>query len=79
MTNGTDYRILVVNEKEVTMQFIIYRIAQFGKMVVYVRGNWYKKHLCPKYLVSNEETGRDLEEFRRKASALKWAQANANG
>jgi hypothetical protein len=62
-----------------TQQFVVYRIAEFGVMAVYRRGDWYKKERLPKYLVSSLVTGRDLEEFRRKASAIKWAQSNQRG
>ena len=61
-----------------TPKYVIYRLREFGDFVVYRRGTWAKRERLPMYLVSNQATGRDLEEFRRKASAMNWAQAQAN-
>lgn len=59
-------------------QFVIHRIKEFGDFIVYRRGTWHKRFHLPAYLVSRQSDGRDLEEFRRKASALKWAEEQAN-
>lgn len=60
-----------------TTLFVIHRLAEFGELVVYERGLWHRRHGIPKYLVSNLATGRDLEEFRRKADAIRWAYENS--
>lgn len=52
---------------------VIHRIAEYGDLVVYKRGPWHRRERLPGYLVSQESTGRNLEEFRRKSSAIKWA------
>lgn len=57
--------------------FILHRLAEFGDFIVYRRGKWARRERLPMYLVSRESDGRDLEEFRRKASAMKWAQAQS--
>ena len=54
-------------------RFVIYRIAEFGDFIVYRRGAWARREHLPMYLVSNQATGRDLEEFRRKQPAVNWA------
>ena len=59
------------------MKYVLHRLATFGDFIVYQRGNWARVERIPKYLVSRESDGRDLEEFRRKASALNWAKAQA--
>jgi len=33
----------------------------------------------PKYFVLNDNTSKIMEEFRRKLSAIKWAEENRNG
>lgn len=53
--------------------YVIHRIAEFGDFVVYRRGTWARREHLPMFLVSNQVTGRDLEEFRRRKSALNWA------
>ena len=55
------------------MTFTLNRLRTFGDYIVYRRGNWAKRERLPMYLVSRESDGRDLEEFRRRASALNWA------
>ena len=60
-----------------TTLFILYRLKEFGDFVVYKRGSWARRERLPMYLVSNQATGRDLEEFRRKASAINWARAQS--
>lgn len=58
-----------------TQLFTLNRLAVFGDLIVYERGNWAKRERLPRYLVSRESDGRDLEQFRRLKSALRWAQA----
>ena len=53
-------------------------LCRFGLMVVYERARGPEPWV-PKYIVINEATGRVMEEFRRKASAVKWARENAKG
>lgn len=53
--------------------YMIYRIALYGDYIVYRRGPWARREKLPLYLVSRESDGRDLKEFRRKDSAMKWA------
>lgn len=53
--------------------YVIHRIAEFGDFIVYRRGAWARREHLPMYLVSNQATGRDLEEFRRRKAALGWA------
>ena len=55
----------------------VYRLGQIGNLVIYERGDWHRAQRLPKYVVSNAETGRDLEEFRRLRTALTWADRNA--
>ena len=62
-----------------TEVYVIYRIAEFGSLAVYRRGARAKRERLPMYLVSNLATGRDLGEFRRKASAIKWAISQPEG
>jgi len=50
--------------------FILHRVAQFSDFIVYRRGDWCLAHRVPRYLVSRESTGRDLEEFLRRKSAI---------
>lgn len=59
--------------------FVLRRLHVFGDLVVYRRGSWARRERLPRYLVSQESTGRDLEEFRREASAVKWAKAQKEG
>lgn len=59
--------------------FDIYRVAEFGCMIVYERGRWAQRAGLPKYVVARDD-GKVvswLEEFRRRASAIKWAHAEA--
>ena len=58
-------------------RFTIYRLAGFGDFIVYQRGSWARRERLPRFLVSRESDGRDLEQFRRLKSALKWAQEQA--
>jgi len=60
-------------------RFILYRLATIGTLAVYQRGAWARRERLPLYLVSNLATGRDLEEFRRLKSALRWASAQKEG
>jgi hypothetical protein len=59
------------------ISFRIYGIAEFGDFIVYIRGNWARRERLPMYLVSRQSDQRDLKEFRRKKSALKWAEAQS--
>lgn len=54
------------------------RVNQFGVMIVYRRKR-ERETSVKEYCVCDDRTGRILEEFTRKASAIKWAKANANG
>lgn len=56
-----------------TRQFTLHRLATFGDFIVYKRGSWARTERLPMYLVSRESDGRDLEEFRRKKSATRFA------
>ena len=53
--------------------FTLERIAEFGDFVVFMRVKWRKALRLPLYLVGRESDGRDLEDFRRVDSAIKWA------
>jgi hypothetical protein len=55
----------------------VYRVAEFGRMIVYERDR--EGEQIPKYFVFNQFTGKVLEEFRRKVSAVKFARENQNG
>jgi len=60
----------------------IHRIAEFGSLIVYKRGRWAKRERLPKYVVGRDVPNGGqcmLEEFRRKASAMKWARGQAEG
>jgi hypothetical protein len=60
----------------------IYRIAEFGSLIVYERGRWAHRERLPKYVVGHDmPEGQQcmLEEFRRKQSAIKWARQQAEG
>lgn len=54
----------------------IYSVKTFGCMTVYERDRKGDTSV-PKYFVMNKDTGRILEEFRRKDRAMKWAERNA--
>lgn len=61
---------------------VIHRIAEFGPFIVYRRGRWHQAERLPKYVVGREaQAGQNcmLEEFRRRASAIRWAQEMAKG
>ena len=73
LTGGNSNKIM----KSKTQKFVIYRIAEFGDYIVYRRGAWAKRERLPLYLVSRQSDGRDLEQFRRKKSALNWAEAQS--
>lgn len=53
------------------------KVARFGLMIVFQRNRKHETWL-PLYVVGHRD-GRMLEEFRRKASAIKWARENAEG
>ena len=55
----------------------IYRVAEFGTLIVYERGRWAQREGLPKYVVARDDTKQVhfLEEFRRRAPAIKWAKA----
>jgi hypothetical protein len=55
-------------------RYILHRLAAFGDFIVYQRGRWAQRERIPKFLVSRESDGRDLEEFKRKKDAVQWAQ-----
>jgi hypothetical protein len=60
----------------------IYRIAEFGNLIVYRRGRWAWRERLSKYVVGRDMPGGEqcmLEEFRRKQSAIKWAKHQAEG
>jgi hypothetical protein len=59
------------------MKYTLNRIATIGDFAVYQRGAWARRERIPKYLVSRESDGRDLEDFRRKQSAMNWARQQA--
>ena len=54
----------------------ILRICDRGILRVYKREAWAKIEGLPRYFVLNTVTNRTLEEFRRKQSAIKWAEDN---
>jgi len=60
-----------------TQRYILNRLATFGDFIVYQRGAWARRERIPKFLVSRESDGRDLEDFRRKQSAMNWARQQA--
>ena len=63
--------------------YSIFRIAEVstthGPLIVYERGSWHRRERLPRYVVARDvQNGAIfLEEFRRKASALKWAKAQS--
>ena len=60
----------------------IYRIAEFGSLIVYRRGRWAQRERLPKYVVGRDVPNGEqcmLEEFRRKQSAIKWAKQQTEG
>ena len=59
------------------MKYEIVRVATFGVMLVY-RRCWDEPGLR-RYVVFHKETNRALEEFSRKAAAIKWASENRLG
>lgn len=56
----------------------IYPLKTFGVMTVLKRERKGETSVPP-YIVRDDRTGRILEEFRRKAPAMKWAEKNRNG
>lgn len=60
------------------MDMVIYRIKQFGVMRVCARERGADRSM-PKYFVVRVTDGAIMEEFRRGASAVKWARENAGG
>jgi hypothetical protein len=57
------------------MDATIDRVAEFGDFIVYRRARWPVVGLGGRYFVTQESNGYILEEFRRRASAVKWARA----
>jgi hypothetical protein len=59
------------------MKFRIEAIHTYGIMTVYRR--CWREYGLQKFFVLRETDGKTLEEFRRQASAVKWAKENAKG
>jgi len=57
---------------------IIHPVKTVGCMTVYERDRKGDTSI-PKYFVLNDNTSKIMEEFRRKLSAIKWAEENRNG
>lgn len=53
-------------------RYALRRILELGSLILFERVGWgHRQERLPRYLVSHTD-GRDLEEFRRKASAVRW-------
>lgn len=58
---------------------VITRVAEFGTLIVYRRGDWCLRERLPRYVVARDDADqvRFLEDFRRLDTAVKWARAAA--